>query len=147
MGLFGRKKKQGWQPRVAVVHQKPDRVEEYDGKTTVYFEDGALGEAWELVAEQVAVKGVSRHKHAAVVARSRNPGVALVPEPDNAFDPNAIRVVGYDDEKPIGDLGYLPAEISEQIVGADVIAATWNCIYPPGPGRDGSGFRLDIWVQ
>ena len=154
MGIFGRKKKQDRAAaRYVLVNQEPMGEEMHNGRATILFEDvdvdADIGPGWREVATSVAVKGVSRHAHARVVAASSRPGVVLIPDPANQFDPNAIRVVGYDGEQCVGDIGFLPAEIASALAASDYtyVLALFDRIYPVSGDRDGCGFRLNVYIQ
>jgi len=66
------------------------------------------------------VAGLSHHKAEALsFAESRNQELALEREPDNPHDSNAIRLIGVSGSKRYF-IGYLPRELSEQIVSTEL---------------------------
>lgn len=92
---------------------------------------------WVQTTPLLAVQGVTHHSaeakaFAAAVRMSEKSGwpygVALRPEPENAFDPNAIKVLGLARNKPLfrpardGEwhLGYVPKDVAAA-VGEDII--------------------------
>jgi HIRAN domain len=101
-----------------------------------HLRDAASGEpvAWEdpriLV---VAVAGVS-FRPDAVADRSFDPGrpLALVPEPDNEHDPNAVAV--WNEERTL-QAGYVPRETAPALRGDEQAVSLW---------RFGEGVRVLI---
>jgi len=89
--------------------------------------DAANGEAvaWEDPRVRVvAVAGVS-FRPDAVADASFDPGerLALVPEPDNEHDPNAI---GIWNEPQTLQAGYVPREVVAELAGDEVAVSLWR---------------------
>ena len=115
-----------------------------------HLRDAATGEVvtWEDPRVRVvAVAGVSLRADA-VADGSFDPGarLALVPEPDNEHDPNAIGV--WDAERRL-QAGYVPAEGAPELDGDEQAVSLWEF-----RGDDGLriGLRVllapaDAWVQ
>ena len=74
------------------------------------------------------------------------PGLALVPEPENEHDPNAVAV--YDAERRL-QAGYVPADVAPELRGDEQAVSLWEF-----RGEDGRRIGLRIllaparaWVQ
>jgi hypothetical protein len=96
--------------------------------------DAATGEEvrWEdSRIRVVAVAGVS-FRPGAVADSSFDPGqrLALVPEPDNEHDPNAI---GVWNEKRTLQAGYVPRDVAPELNGDELAVSLW---------RAGEGLRV-----
>ncbi len=99
-----------------------------------HLRDASTGEpvAWEDPRIRViAVAGVS-FRPEAVADASFDPGarVALVPEPGNEHDPNAI---GIWNEARTLQAGYVPREVAPELKGDEVAVSLW---------RAGEGLRV-----
>jgi hypothetical protein len=72
----------------------------------------------------VAVAGVS-FRGEAVEDASFDPGsrVALVPEPDNEFDPNAVAI--WNEERSL-QAGYVPREVAAELDGSEQAVSIWR---------------------
>jgi hypothetical protein len=72
----------------------------------------------------VAVAGVS-FRGEAVEDASFDPGsrVALVPEPDNEFDPNAVAI--WNEERSL-QAGYVPREVAAELEGSEQAVSIWR---------------------
>jgi hypothetical protein len=72
----------------------------------------------------VAVAGVS-FRGEAVEDASFDPGsrVALVPEPDNEFDPNAVAI--WNEERSL-QAGYVPREVAGELDGSEQAVSIWR---------------------
>jgi HIRAN domain len=72
----------------------------------------------------VPVAGVS-FRPAAVADSSFDPGrrVALVREPDNEHDPNAVAV--WNEERTL-QAGYVPREVAPELVGDELAVSLWR---------------------
>ena len=88
----------------------------------------------------IAVAGVS-FRPEAVADASFDPGarLALVPEPDNEHDPNAVGV--WNEERTL-QAGYVPRELTAELRGDEQAVSLW---------RAGEGLRVlvvphDAWV-
>jgi hypothetical protein len=89
--------------------------------------DAATGEPvpWEDPRVRVVpVAGVS-YRAEALRDPSFNPGrrLALVPEPDNEHDPNAV---GIWNEERMLQLGYVPREIAAELGGDEQAVSLWR---------------------
>jgi hypothetical protein len=92
-----------------------------------HLRDAATGEAvrWEDPRIRVVpVAGVS-YRPDALPDASFDPGrpVALVPEPDNEHDPNAV---GIWNEKRTLQLGYVPRETAAELAGDEQAVSLWR---------------------
>jgi HIRAN domain-containing protein len=102
--------------------------------------DAATGEVvrWEDERVRVVpVAGVS-FRPEAHEDPSFDPGlsVALVPEPDNEHDPNAVGI--WDEERRL-QAGYVPAESAPRVQGDEQAVALWEFV-------DGDGRRVGLRV-
>jgi hypothetical protein len=81
----------------------------------------------------VQVAGVS-FRPEAVADASFDPGrrLALVPEPDNEHDPDAVGI--WNDERTL-QAGYVPRELAHELTGGEQAVAVW---------RTGGGLRVLI---
>jgi hypothetical protein len=89
--------------------------------------DAATGEAvrWEDERIRViAVAGVT-FRPEALPDSSFDPGrrLALVPEPDNEHDPNAVGI--WNEERTL-QAGYVPAEVAPQLRGDEQAVSLWR---------------------
>ena len=89
--------------------------------------DAATGEpvSWEDARIRVVpVAGVS-FRPGAVDDASFDPGrrLALVPEPDNEHDPNAVAI--WDEERRL-QAGYVPAEVAPELRGDEQAVSLWR---------------------
>jgi hypothetical protein len=101
-----------------------------------HLRDAATGEriAWEDERVQVApVAGVS-FRPEAVADATFDPGalLALVPEPENEHDPNAVAV--WNVERTL-QAGYVPRELAARLTGTELAVSLW---------RAGEGLRILI---
>ena len=92
-----------------------------------HLRDAATGErvGWEDPRLRViAVAGVS-FRPDAVTDSSFDPGsrLALVPEPDNEHDPNAVAI--WNEERTL-QAGYVPREATEQLTGDEQAVSLWR---------------------
>ena len=99
-----------------------------------YLRDAATNEEvrWEDPRIRViAVAGVS-FRPEAVADSSFDPGarLALVPEPDNEHDPNAIAICNEDRTL---QAGYVPKDVAPELAGDEVVVSLW---------RAGEGLRV-----
>jgi len=108
---------------------------ERDGKGAGYhLRDAATGErvSWEDPRIRVLpVAGVS-FRPDAVADASFDPGqrLALVPEPENEHDPNAVAV--WNGERTL-QAGYVPREVAAELDGSEQAVSLW---------RAGEGLRI-----
>jgi hypothetical protein len=89
--------------------------------------DAATGEPVRWEDERIRVipvAGISYRGEAAADA-SFEPGrrLALVPEPDNEHDPNAVAI--WNEERTL-QAGYVPAEIAPQLAGDEQAVSLWR---------------------
>jgi HIRAN domain-containing protein len=107
------------------------------------------------LAENVEVAGISRPDSSATAEafmRGTGHDLRLERDPDNAFDPNAIKVMAlWRDHAgaPVREaqIGWLPADLARQIaeVAADrPLAAVLRVMFLPRPDAS-PGLRFDIW--
>jgi HIRAN domain len=92
-----------------------------------YLRDAATGERvrWEDERIRVVpVAGVSFRPEALEDA-SFEPGrpLALVPEPDNEHDPNAVGI--WNDERTV-QAGYVPREVAPELAGDEQAVSLWR---------------------
>jgi hypothetical protein len=92
-----------------------------------HLRDAATGErvAWEDERIRVvAVAGVS-FRPEAVADASFDPGarLALVPEPQNEHDPNAIGI--WNEERTV-QAGYVPREVAAELQGDELAVSLWR---------------------
>jgi len=92
-----------------------------------YLRDAASGEPvrWEDPRIRVVpVAGVS-YRAEALPEPSFDPGrrLALVPEPDNEHDPNAVGI--WNEERTL-QLGYVPREIAAELGGDEQAVSLWR---------------------
>jgi hypothetical protein len=92
-----------------------------------YLRDAATGERvrWEDPRVRVVpVAGVS-YRAEALLDPSFDPGrrLALVPEPDNEHDPNAVGI--WNEERTL-QLGYVPRELAPDLAGHEQAVSLWR---------------------
>jgi len=92
-----------------------------------HLRDAATGEAvsWDDPRLRViAVAGVS-FRAGEVADASFDPGarLALVPEPDNEHDPNAIGI--WNGERTL-QAGYVPREVAPELAGDEIAVSLWR---------------------
>jgi hypothetical protein len=97
------------------------------GRDGFYLRDAATGEAVRWEDERlrvVAVAGVT-FRPGAVDDPSFDPGrrLALVPEPDNEHDPNAVAI--WNEERTI-QAGYVPREVAPDLSGDEQAVSLWR---------------------
>jgi hypothetical protein len=97
------------------------------GASGFYLRDAATGEPvrWEDSRIRVVpVAGVS-YRMAALEDPSFDPGrrLALVPEPQNEHDPNAVGI--WNEERKL-QLGYVPAAIAPELAGDEQAVSLWR---------------------
>jgi len=97
------------------------------GASGFYLRDAATGEPvrWEDSRIMVVpVAGVS-YRIEALADSSFDPGrrLALVPEPENEHDPNAVAI--WNEERAL-QLGYVPAAIAPELAGDEQALSLWR---------------------
>jgi HIRAN domain len=120
------------------------------GESGYWLRDAATGEAlrWNDGRLRVVKLAGSSYRVDALQDDGFTPGrrLALVPEPENEHDPNAVAV--WDAERRV-QAGYLPAEIAPAVRGDEQAVSLWEF-------RDEEGRRIglrvliappDAWIQ
>ena len=120
------------------------------GASGYWLRDAATGDAmrWDDPRVRVVKLAGSSYRAEALQDEAFAPGrrLALVPEPDNEHDPNAVGV--WDAERRL-QAGYVPAEIAPELRGDEQAVSLWEF-------RDDQGQRIglrvllapaDAWVQ
>jgi hypothetical protein len=97
------------------------------GSSGYFMRDAATGEAvrWEDPRLRVVpVAGVS-YRAQALPDATFDPGrrLALVPEPDNEYDPNAIGI--WNEERTL-QVGYVPRERAAELRGGEQAVSLWR---------------------
>jgi hypothetical protein len=110
------------------------------GESGYWLRDAASGEAMKWDDPRVRVvklAGVS-YRGNALQDDAFAPGrrLALVPEPENEHDPNAVAV--YDAERRL-QAGYVPAEVAPKLRGDEQAVSLWEF-------RDDDGRRIGLRV-
>jgi HIRAN domain len=120
------------------------------GASGYWLRDAATGEAvrWDDDRLRVVKLAGSSYRLEALQDDAFAPGkrLALVREPDNAYDPNAVAV--WDAERRVQG-GYVPAEVAPDLQGDEQAVSLWEF-------RDDEGRRVglrvllapaDAWIQ
>jgi hypothetical protein len=120
------------------------------GESGFWLRDAATGEAmkWDDPRVRVVKLAGASYRGDALQDDTFAPGrrLALVPEPENEHDPNAVAV--FDAERRL-QAGYVPAAVAPELSGDEQAVALWEF-----RGEDGRriGLRIllapaDAWVQ
>jgi HIRAN domain-containing protein len=120
------------------------------GESGYWLRDAASGEAmkWDDPRVRVVKLAGASYRGEALQDDAFAPGrrLALVREPENEHDPNAVAV--YDAERRL-QVGYVPAEVAPELRGDEQAVSLWEF-----RGEDGRriGLRVllapaDAWVQ
>jgi hypothetical protein len=120
------------------------------GESGYWLRDAASGEAmkWDDPRVRVVKLAGASYRADALQDDAFAPGrrLALVREPENEHDPNAVAV--YDAERRL-QAGYVPAEVAAEVRGDEQAISLWEF-----RGEDGAriGLRVllapaDAWVQ
>jgi HIRAN domain-containing protein len=120
------------------------------GESGFWLRDAATGEAmkWDDPRVRVVKLAGASYRGDALQDEAFAPGrrLALVPEPENEHDPNAVAV--WDAERRL-QAGYVPAEVAPELRGDEQAVALWEF-----RGEDGRRIGLRIllaparaWVQ
>jgi HIRAN domain len=92
-----------------------------------YLRDAATGERVQWEDERIRVVPVAgvTFRPDAVADASFDPGrrVALVPEPDNEHDPNAVGI--WNEERTV-QAGYVPREVAPELAGDEQAVSLWR---------------------
>jgi HIRAN domain len=114
------------------------------GQSGYWLRDAATGEAlsWRDPRVHVVKLAGSSYRLDALQDEGFAPGrrLALVPEPDNAHDPNAVAV--WDEGRRLQG-GYVPAELAPGLDGDEQAVSLWEF-------RDDAGRRIapaGAWIQ
>jgi HIRAN domain-containing protein len=120
------------------------------GESGYRLRDAASGEAikWNDPRLRVVKLAGSSYRVDALQDGAFAPGrrLALVPEPDNEHDPNAVAV--YDAERRL-QAGYVPADVAPELAGDEQAVSLWEFL-DEGGRRIGLRILLapaDAWVQ
>jgi hypothetical protein len=120
------------------------------GESGFWLRDAATGEAlrWNDGPLRVVKLAGSSYRVDALQDEGFAPGrrLALVPEPDNEHDPNAVAV--WDAERRV-QAGYLPAGIAPKVRGEEQAVSLWEFL---DEGGRRVGLRIliappDAWIQ
>ena len=120
------------------------------GESGYWLRDAATGDAmkWDDPRVRVVKLAGASYRADALQDDGFAPGrrLALVPEPENEHDPNAVAV--WDAERQL-QAGYVPAEVASELRGDEQAVSLWEF-----RGEDGQriGLRVlvapaDAWVQ
>ena len=120
------------------------------GQSGYWLRDAATGDAmkWDDPRVRVVKLAGSSYRADALQDEAFAPGrrLALVPEPENEHDPNAVAV--WDAERRL-QAGYVPAEVAPDVRGDEQALSLWEF-----RGEDGAriGLRVllapaDAWIQ
>jgi len=136
------------QANSAPKKQKPHKKTDKPGIITVNQKPPK--DYTEQVVAGVSVAGITRPEREDSVKgfiEGSARKVRLEPEPDNAYDPNAIRVMGIwkeGGEEKEGMLGYIPKEIAADIEQDDIVGCV-NTVYR-GTEDYNPGVKIDIYT-
>jgi len=120
------------------------------GESGYWLRDAATGNAmkWDDPRVRVVKLAGASYRTEALQDDAFAPGqrLALVPEPDNEHDPNAVGV--WDEARQL-QAGYVPAEVAPELDGDEQAISLWEF---RGDGGGRTGLRLllapaDAWVQ
>ena len=120
------------------------------GDSGYWLRDAATGDAvrWDDERLRVVKLAGASYRLDELQSESFGPGrrLALVPEPENEHDPNAVAV--WDEERRV-QAGYVPAEVAPSVRGDEQALSLWEF-----RGDDGKriGLRVliapaDAWIQ
>ena len=120
------------------------------GESGYWLRDAATGDAmkWEDPRVRVVKLAGASYRSEALQDDAFAPGrgLALVPEPENEHDPNAVAL--WDAERRL-QAGYVPAEVAPELGGDEQAVSLWEF-----RGEDGRriGLRVllapaDAWIQ
>ena len=120
------------------------------GESGFWLRDAASGEAlrWDDPRLRVVKLAGSSYRPEALQDDAFAPGrrLALVPEPDNEHDPNAVGI--WDAERRL-QAGYVPAAVAPDVRGDEQAVALWEF---RGDDGERTGLRVllapaDAWIQ
>jgi len=97
------------------------------GASGFRLRDAATGEAvpWEDPRVRVVAAAGVTYRPESLPDPSFDPGrrLALVPEPDNEHDPNAVAI--WNEERTV-QLGYVPAAVAPELAGDEQALSLWR---------------------
>ncbi len=120
------------------------------GESGYWLRDAATGDAmkWDDPRVRVVKLAGASYRADALQDEAFAPGrrLALVPEPENEHDPNAVAV--WDAERRL-QAGYVPAEAAPELHGDEQAVSLWEF---RGADRSRIGLRVlvapaDAWIQ
>jgi hypothetical protein len=120
------------------------------GESGYWLRDAATGEAmkWDDPRVRVVALAGASYRADALQDDAFAPGrrLALVPEPENEHDPNAVAI--WDSERRL-QAGYVPTEVAPELRGDELAVSLWEF-----RGEDGRRIGLRVllapagaWVQ
>ena len=113
------------------------------GAAGFYLRDAATGEPvrWEDPRIRVVPAAGVSYRPEALPDPSFDPGrrLALVPEPTNEHDPNAIAI--WNEERTL-QLGYVPAAVAPELAGDELALSLWR----PEGGLRVLIVSADTWI-
>ena len=137
-------------PRESSSNTERLRIWLEPGESGYWLRDAATGDAmrWDDPRVRVVKLAGSSYRAEALQDEAFAPGrrLALVREPENEHDPNAVAV--YDGERRL-QAGYVPAEVAPELRGDEQAMALWE-FRDEGGSRIGLRLLLapaDAWVQ
>src|SRR5204863_8038077 len=105
------------------------------GESGYWLRDAATGDAlkWDDPRVRVVKLAGASYRADALQDDGFAPGrrLALVAEPENEHDPNAVAI--YDAERRVHG-GYVPAEVAPELRGDEQAIPLWECGDEEGPG-------------
>lgn len=127
--FFKKKEDANQQPQQPKSSSKPSASGSKQGATTL---DNPIPPGYQIFAQSLPVAGMEYRKSDAIkFARANNQEMILEREPNNQHDKNAIKLIGISGSNKYF-IGYLPKEVSEQIVATglfDSVKARLTRIY------------------
>jgi hypothetical protein len=120
------------------------------GQSGYWLRDAATGDAlrWNDPRLRVVKLAGASYRADALQNDAFAPGhrLALVPEPDNEHDPNAVAI--WDADRTV-QAGYVPAEMAPELRGDEQAVSLWEF---RGDGGERVGLRVliapaDAWIQ
>lgn len=119
------------------------------GGSGYWLRDAASGDAirWDDPRLRVVKVAGASYREEALQDERFTPGrrLALVPEPENEHDPNAVAI--WDAERRL-QAGYVPAEVAPELTGGEQALSLWE--FREGDRRVGLRVLIaprDAWIQ
>ncbi len=101
--------------RFSNLTQRVENATEASKRSSIVF-DNPIPKGFQIFASNLPVAGIQHRKVEAIrFAQSRGQALTMKREPSNPHDSNAIQLIGISDTNEYF-IGYLPRELSEQIV-------------------------------